>query len=391
MKQIKATFATTRVNRLIGQALAGATILLSAESASNFIGQLPLLNKPLAWLIAGGLWVTTILVAYTFWFGNARYIFLRIHALYMIVILLSWPYTLSTMPPQDGHFYPWLWWALDTGWIAAALSLRIRWAALYFLVLGVGMQYVFWLPTGGSHSQTQMVTDFCFTLLTNGAAGVISLVLRNAAKQTDKANDEAVRSAIAQATAEAKTMESQRLDSLVHDSVLTALISASAAKTPDQVLAARNLAKEAIEKLSLGQTSNNVSQILYTRDLLESIGSAGRRLDAKIEVRSTAESNWPMDALVGSALTAACIQAVQNSVLHAGKKAQRELILKATDTQIKLVIKDDGVGFRPNRIPKGRLGMRISIIGRVESVGGTVHIASSPRKGSTIIIEWEKK
>jgi signal transduction histidine kinase len=98
-----------------------------------------------------------------------------------------------------------------------------------------------------------------------------------------------------------------------------------------------------------------------------------------------------MDALVGSALTAACIQAVQNSVLHAGNKAQRELILKATDTQIKLVIKDDGVGFRPNRIPKGRLGMRISIIGRVESVGGTVHIASSPRKGSTIIIEWEKK
>jgi signal transduction histidine kinase len=103
------------------------------------------------------------------------------------------------------------------------------------------------------------------------------------------------------------------------------------------------------------------------------------------------EANWAVDPSVANALTEATIQAVQNSILHAGSKAQRELILKATSKELKLVIKDDGVGFRPNRIPQGRLGMKLSIISRVETVGGTVHIASAPRAGSTIILEWEKQ
>ena len=391
MDQSKATFATTRVNRLIGRSLAAAAILLSVESALNFAGQLPLLNKPLAWLIIGGLWLTTIMFAYTFWFGNARNIFLQIHALYMFVILFSWPAMLATTPPQDGHFYPWMWWAFDTSWIAAALSFRLRWVILYYLGLGFGMQFAFSLPSGGSHQPTQMITDFLFTLLTNGAAAVIALLLQNAAKSTDKANDEAIRSSIKQAAAEAKARESARLDALVHDSVLTALISANNANTKEQALAASKLATEAIEKLAQAQQNDYATQSVYARDLFDAITSACLRLDAKLEARSTLEANWAVDPSVANALTEATIQAIQNSILHAGSKAQRELILKATSKELKLVIKDNGVGFRPNRIPQGRLGMKLSIISRVESVGGTVHIASAPRAGSTIILEWEKQ
>lgn len=391
MEQSKATFATTRVNRLIGRSLAAASILLSAESALNFAGQLPLLNRLFAWIVIGGLWLTTIMFAYTFWFGNARNIFLQIHALYMFVILFCWPYMLATTPPQDGHFYPWIWWAFDTGWIAAALAFRVRFAILYYLVLGLGMQFAFSLPSGGSHTTPQLVTDFLFTLLTNGAAAVIALLLRNAAKNTDQANDEAIRSSIQQAAAEAKSLESARLDALVHDSVLTALISANNANTQEQALAASNLAKEALAKLDQVQKSDYATKSVYARDLFDSICAASLRLDPKLDARSTVEANWAVDPLVASALTEATIQAVQNSVLHAGSKAQRELILKATARELKIVIKDDGVGFRPNRIPQGRLGMRLSIISRVEAVGGSVHIASAPRAGSTIILEWGQK
>jgi signal transduction histidine kinase len=72
-------------------------------------------------------------------------------------------------------------------------------------------------------------------------------------------------------------------------------------------------------------------------------------------------------------------------------KAQRELILKASNNELKIVLKDNGKGFRPNRVPKGRLGIRNSIVGRVQSVGGTAYIVSSPGQGATVILEWSKK
>ena len=391
MKRTKATFATNRVNRLIGRALAGASVLLSVESALNLSGQLPLLNRPLAWTVAGGLWLTTLMVGFTFWLGNARYLFLRIHALYMFVVLLSWPLMLKELPPQDGHFYPWIWWAFDTGWIAAALSFRVRWVILYYLTLSVGMQLLFATSSGGLHSPIRIITDFFFTILTNGAAAVIALLLRNAAEDTDVANDEAIQSAIKEATAEAKSKEQARLDALVHDSVLTALISASNSNTNEEAKAAATLATEALEKLEGVQGQETEYSFVFSRDLFDSIIAASRRLDSKIVARSTLESNWSLDSHVASALTEATLQAVQNSVLHAGRKAERELILKSTANSLKIVIKDNGVGFRPSRIPQGRLGMKLSIIGRVESVGGTVHIASAPRAGSTIILEWEAK
>ena len=76
--------------------------------------------------------------------------------------------------------------------------------------------------------------------------------------------------------------------------------------------------------------------------------------------------------------------------MHAGPKASRELFLKATATDLKIVIRDNGKGFRPNRIPKGRLGIRVSVVGRVEAVGGQVRIASEPGQGCTIVLEWAR-
>jgi signal transduction histidine kinase len=52
---------------------------------------------------------------------------------------------------------------------------------------------------------------------------------------------------------------------------------------------------------------------------------------------------------------------------------------------------DNGRGFRVARIPKNRLGVRLSIIGRVESIGGVVHIDSRIGVGTTIVIEWGKQ
>jgi signal transduction histidine kinase len=52
-------------------------------------------------------------------------------------------------------------------------------------------------------------------------------------------------------------------------------------------------------------------------------------------------------------------------------------------------VTDDGVGFRPSRVPKNRLGLRISIIDRVEAIGGRVFIDTRIGQGTSIIMEWD--
>ncbi len=389
MQAAQSTFATARVNRLIGKVFAAAALLLSIESSLNFFGQLKYLNGLIAYPVIIGLWITTILFASSYWFGSAREIYLRIHALYMFIPVALWPIMLSQLPPSGTGFYPWLWWAVDTGWIAAALSLRLRWTVLYFLVLNIAIQYIFSKPMGGSHHISVVAADFTYTLLTNGTIAVIALLLRSAAEQTDIANAEAIQSRVKQAQADASSREQQRLDALVHDRVLTALISAANATDEVQAEAAADLARSAINKLREVEDSDNTGYVLTT-DTLDALVLSAKEVDPQLEVKLTDQARWLLEQQVAYALTEATLQAVQNSVLHAGPKAKRELFLKVTDQDLKIVIRDDGKGFRPNRISKGRLGIRLSIVGRVESVGGQVKISSNPGAGTTIVLEWSR-
>jgi signal transduction histidine kinase len=391
MSTTQATFATARINRLIGRALAAASVLLSVESGLNYYNQSQYLNQPLSWILVSILWATTAAFTYTFWFGSASYIYLRIHALYMFVLLAAWPLMIREVPVDDGTFYPFIWWAFDTGWVAAAISFRLRWVITYFVLLIVGTQGMFFMTVGGSHSVTQVLTDGAFTVLTNGSVAVIILMLRNAANATDKANAEAIQVAVLQAKAEAESKERQRLDALIHDSVLTALISATNAKTELEVQSAAELASSALEKLSNIENSSVEGAPVFCGDLFDSVIAAAKRLDPDIQARKDCQTHFLVEKQVSVALTEAILQALQNSQLHAGLKAQRELILKASNNELKIVLKDNGKGFRPNRVPKGRLGIRNSIVGRVQSVGGTAYIVSSPGQGATVILEWSKQ
>ncbi|NDC47562.1 MAG: hypothetical protein EBZ61_00515 [Micrococcales bacterium] len=389
MEQIRSTFATARVNKLIGRAFSGASILLTAESTLNFLGQLKYLNQVAAWIVAIGLWATTFAFFYSYWFGAARNFYLRIHAIYAAGVIFAWPFLVIELPPNDGSYYPWIWWAMTTAWIAAALSFKLRWTIFYFLSLNLLVQYIFSTPQGGSHGPVALVTDFLFTILTNGTAATIALLLRAAAERTDQANAEAIESAILQARTEAAAKEQQRLDALVHDRVLTALIASANASSAAEVKAAADLANSAITKLAEVERSEPSGPVL-TDDLFDSIISAAKRADSKLTATITESSNWLVEQEVVSALTEATLQAVQNSIMHAGPQASRELFLKATATDLKIVIRDNGKGFRPNRIPKGRLGIRVSVVGRVEAVGGQVRIASEPGQGCTIVLEWAR-
>jgi signal transduction histidine kinase len=388
---ISATIARARVDRLIGRTFAAGAIALSIESGLNFVGQIHYLNQALAWPLTIILWCTTIALTYSFWFGKANYLYLRIHALYMVVLVFSWPLVISAEVPQDGSFYPWIWWGIDTGWIAVALSFSWRFALVYYVSLIGVVQFMFSLPLGGSHQETVVLTDAIYTFLTNASISVIALMIRYAADRSDKANSEAIKAEVLQAEAEARAKERVRLDGLIHDSVLTALISATQAKSDEEVRASAELAGTALRKLSEAQNLEGDTESVYCSELFDSIILAAERIDPQIRAKKNCTTSISVDSEAVSAITEATLQAIHNSIMHAGPKASRELSLKSSKAGIKAVILDDGKGFRVSQVNRGRLGIKTSIIGRMQSVGGSAHVVSQPGQGTTVVLEWSNR
>lgn len=53
-----------------------------------------------------------------------------------------------------------------------------------------------------------------------------------------------------------------------------------------------------------------------------------------------------------------------------------------------VTVADDGVGFDPHRVPAQRLGIRRSVEGRLEEIGGLARIRSRPRHGTVVTLRW---
>jgi signal transduction histidine kinase len=233
-------------------------------------------------------------------------------------------------------------------------------------------------------------------LLDGGTVAVIGLasiavvrILRRRTARADAARSAAVRRYSTLRLDEAMEAERVRTDALLHDSVLTTLLSASAAATPDAEALAARMAGNALRIIS-EQTSSALSDTLVP--FAAAIAAAGPRLmpaSELVDFHLADAAGVLVPEAVGEALVSATRQAVANSVKHAGPFAAR--IVRATPwgaDGIRVTIRDDGRGFDVAAIPVERLGVRVSIVERVRRVGGHAEIRSAPGRGTTVVLTW---
>jgi signal transduction histidine kinase len=76
------------------------------------------------------------------------------------------------------------------------------------------------------------------------------------------------------------------------------------------------------------------------------------------------------------ALVQAAREAMLNASRHGGGAVS--VYLEVTDGAAEVFVKDRGPGFVPDSVPADRLGIRESIIGRMNRHGGTAVIISNP-------------
>ena len=79
-------------------------------------------------------------------------------------------------------------------------------------------------------------------------------------------------------------------------------------------------------------------------------------------------------------------EALNNIAKHSGAR-QVELHLECQTGQMNLSIKDDGLGFEPDSLPPGHMGIAI-MRERASSIGASLMIESQVGRGTTVMLDW---
>jgi two-component sensor histidine kinase len=216
------------------------------------------------------------------------------------------------------------------------------------------------------------------------------LALRWEAGKTDAANQVAIASAVESARVDAAGIEQSRLDALVHDSVLTTLLVAAQAETDQQRSLAAKSATDAIARLKSARSEEFASTQITLASFFHALELRINQVTPEFKVSLTRMSDLPISSHIAVALTEATLQAVDNSLKHAGKATERMVRLKGEQSGLKIVISDNGKGFRPSQVAKDRIGIASSIVSRTKNAGGRVFINSSPGSGTNVVIEWSQ-
>lgn len=312
-------------------------------------------------------------------------------ALYVIA-LLSWSSLVVDTEAMHGQV-PWLYYLCTVATTAAVVALPSWWAAGYTVVVPILYGIVRASPAGGAAEPLLAVLDATYALILGIVVLVIITMLRQAAIGVDQAQEAALQRYDLAARLHANEIERVKIDALVHDSVLTTLLSAAAATRPDEQTLAARMARDAISRLDEAgaagpRSTERVALSVLVRRLRTAIGTFNVGFTVRIVNAGGVE--LPVEAV--EALYAAGVQAMINSLQHAeetGRAIRRELRVRGVRADGCVIeIADNGVGFDPASVPHERLGVRVSIVERMANAGGQARIDSRPGHGTTVVLTW---
>lgn len=390
--QPNSTLALARVNLLLGRIFAIAAPIIAFQMLTNGLVQISNyeLNQFWFWLNWLSLGFCYLWMSISIWVIGDAVVAYRAIVIVTFFSLATWSFQLGSIELNPGD-QPWIWWGVGIAGVAAMGGFPLLVTSLILIALPIIWFAIQVSDIGLPVEPLVALQDSMFTFLFSSVLVAFVAVMRYEAAKVDDANHVAGLAAIELAKSDAVVRERDRVDALVHDSVLTTLLVSANANGESQEKEAELLAKAAIAKLSSDLQGQSESQTISINSLFSALEFAIKRQDTQVLIDIEGASDLPVPGEVAAAITESTLQALSNSIHHAGRGAQRWVVIRGTKTGLKVVVKDDGKGFRPSRVPKNRLGLKLSIVGRMKSVGGRVFIDSKIGKGTNIVIEWGAK
>lgn len=106
-----------------------------------------------------------------------------------------------------------------------------------------------------------------------------------------------------------------------------------------------------------------------------------------------ASGNGAALSLLGRPARTAALNAIraalENVLVHAGA-ASADLFIDDNDDEVMIMVVDQGKGYDPDAVGSDRLGLRLSIVKRIEDCGGRATVWSRPGEGTSIVLSLPK-
>ena len=305
--------------------------------------------------------------------------------------MITWPLAV-TDPVVVATGRPWLWFMCTVATAAAAIALEIWAATAYLFAAPIAYGLIRVTPSGGGANWGLAALDTAYAIILGGAVLIIITLLRSAAASVDSAQAAALARYSHAVRQHAIEVERVQVDAIVHDSVLTTLLSAARAFDEQSEALAASMAQSAMVHLKdAAAASPDDESTVPLSQLSERIIEATTTLSVPFTLRTYAVDASGIPAQSAEAVYSAAVQAMLNSLQHAGSgdSVTRWLTIRGTGCGgLHVQVGDTGRGFSPDSVPVERMGLRISIIERVTNAGGRVGIDSTPGGGTVIDIEW---
>jgi signal transduction histidine kinase len=246
------------------------------------------------------------------------------------------------------------------------------------------------LPDLSSAQWSAIGNGAFYYLAAGGTVGLIDRVLARSAADLRRAGEEAAR----ERERAARLAERESLARRIHDSVLQALsliskrgteLSRNPSVPASEVRALAELATDqqrALRSLIQGSIAEPPTGTVPLRTVLEAAAFGVREIPVAI---TAVEPIWLPSGAVEE-VSAAIHQALANVVDHAGA-SRASLFAEMEGGNVVITVRDDGAGFvyDEDRLrQEGKLGVLISMKGRVEGLGGTMRVDSAPGKGTEV-------
>lgn len=286
--------------------------------------------------------------------------------------------------------------AADAVWLAAfpglaSIAAVIAWpTAIAFGHLVVGCVTVQLInagvredvPAGMLLPEIAFAIMFC-TLFVGGAA----MALRTG-RILDATTEQTHGSAAAAAANRARAVEQERFADLIHDGVMAALLAASRRqpKAASSRIAAATLRE--LDAIADGVTSDQSFSVPATLAHLRAAASeADEHATFRVQGRDVGGLLLPAD--VARTVASAMAEALRNSRRHGGPSVTTAVEVTVTEHGITVRVVDDGNGFRPSSVPPHRLGIKVSILGRMRQIpGASATVDSTPGRGTVVTLDW---